>query len=90
MTDSKTNKFLKIAEEHKKGNKKEKFHGSFSEFLELFEAKPGIEVLAHRRLYDTIVDHGITRMSVVIISSTEIRLGPMIISRANSLEWKGR
>ena len=29
--ESKTNKFLQIAEEHKKGNKKEKFQGTFSE-----------------------------------------------------------
>ena len=61
--DSKTNKFLQIAEEHKKGSKKEKFRGTFSEFLELFEGDPGVAKLAHKRLYDTIVDHGITRMS---------------------------
>ena len=61
--DSKTNKFLQIAEEHKKGRKKEKFRGTFSEFLELFEGNPGVAKLAHKRLYDTIVAHGITRMS---------------------------
>ncbi len=53
--DSKTNKFLQIAEEHKKGKKKEKFRGTFSEFLELFEGEPGVAKLAHKRLYDTIV-----------------------------------
>lgn len=63
MTDSKTNKFLKIAEEHKKGNKREKFHGTFSEFLELFEGQPGVAMLAHKRLYKAIIKHGITRMS---------------------------
>ena len=63
MTDSKTNKFLKIAEEHKKGNKREKFHGTFSEFLELFEGQPGVAMLAHKRLYKAIIKHGISRMS---------------------------
>jgi serine protein kinase len=63
MTDSKTNKFLKIAEEHKKGSKREKFHGTFSEFLELFEGQPGVAMLAHKRLYKAIIKHGITRMS---------------------------
>ena len=63
MTDSKTNKFLKIAEEHKKGSKREKFHGTFSEFLELFEGEPGVAILAHKRLYEAIIKHGITRMS---------------------------
>ena len=63
MTDSKTNKFLKIAEEHKKGSKREKFHGTFSEFLELFEGEPDVAILAHKRLYEAIIKHGITRMS---------------------------
>ena len=63
QNDSKTNKFLKIAEEHKKSSKTEKFRGTFSEFLEMLENDLSISVLAHKRLYDTITKHGITRMS---------------------------
>ena len=52
-----------MAEEHKKNSKTEKFHGTFSEFLELLENDLSISALAHKRLYDTIIKHGITRMS---------------------------
>ena len=37
MSKSKTNKFLEIAEKHKKNSKKEKFSGVFSEYLEMIE-----------------------------------------------------
>ena len=63
MTESKTNKFLKIAEDHKKSSKREKFSGSFSEFLELLEKDKTISHLAHKRLYNSITSKGITRMS---------------------------
>ena len=61
--DSKTNKFLKIAELHKKDKKKEKFQGTFSEFLELVEQDKNLSELAHKRLYKSITKYGITKMS---------------------------
>ena len=61
--DSKTNKFLKIAEEHTKGAKKEKFYGTFSEFLGLLEHNKNLSALAHKRLYEGITKYGITKMS---------------------------
>ena len=64
MSDkTKTNEFLAIAEKHKKSSKKEKFSGTFAEYLELLEEDKSLAVLAHKRLYKTIIDEGITRMS---------------------------
>jgi serine protein kinase len=63
MSKSKTNKFLEIAEKHKKSNKKVKFSGVFSEYLEMIEKDKKIAMLAHKRLYTTITGEGITRMS---------------------------
>lgn len=60
---SKTNKFLEIAEKHKKDSKREKFSGVFSDYLELLEEDKKIAMLAHKRLYTTITQQGITRMS---------------------------
>jgi len=63
MKHSKTNKFLEIAEEHKKSSRREKFSGTFSDYLELLENDKDISILAHKRLYTTIVEQGITRLS---------------------------
>jgi serine protein kinase len=60
---TKASKFLEIAEEHKKKNKREKFSGTFSDYLSLLESDKKIAVLAHKRLYNTIIGEGITRMS---------------------------
>ena len=60
---TKTNKFLEIAEKHKKSNKREKFSGVFSDYLELLEEDKKISMLAHKRLYTTITGEGVTRMS---------------------------
>ena len=63
MKHSNTNKFLEIAEEHKKSSRREKFSGTFSDYLELLENDKDISILAHKRLYTTIVEQGITRLS---------------------------
>jgi len=63
MTESKTNKFLEIAEQHKKDRKKEKFKGTFADYLELLEGDETIAQLAHKRLYKTIINKGITKMT---------------------------
>jgi serine protein kinase len=60
---TKTNEFLDIVEKRSKEKSRTKFSGTFSDYLELVEENRGIPVLAHRRLYDTIKDHGVTRMS---------------------------
>ncbi len=60
---SKSSKFLEIAEEHKKRSKREKFSGTLSDYLSLLESDKKISVLAHKRLYNTIIGEGITRMS---------------------------
>jgi serine protein kinase len=59
----KTNKFLKLVESHEASKKKEKFSGVFSEYLELLEENKGLSQLAHKRLYKTIMEKGMTRMS---------------------------
>jgi len=63
MTDSKTSSFLEIAEKHKKDSKRKKFSGTFAQYLEILEENKGLAILAHKRLYQTIVSQGITKMS---------------------------
>ena len=60
---TKTNKFLEIAENHRLNKKADKFSGTFAEYLQLLEKDKSIPMLAHKRLYNTIVEKGITRMS---------------------------
>lgn len=60
---TKTSKFLEVAEKHKKDSKKEKFSGTFSDYLELLEENKKVAILAHKKLYGAITKHGITRMS---------------------------
>ncbi len=59
---SKSEKFLKLAEGHKKNKKKEKFSGTFSDYLKVLEKNKDTAKLAHRRLYDALSSYGITRM----------------------------
>ena len=63
MTKTKTNKFLEIAESHRLNKKTEKFSGTFEEYLQLLEKDKSLPMLAHKRLYKTILDKGVTRMS---------------------------
>jgi serine protein kinase len=60
---NKSDKFLKLVNKHKENKKVEKFDGTLSEYLEILESKPGVTRLAHKRLYDAIASHGITRMN---------------------------
>ncbi len=59
---NKSDKFLKLVSKHKETKKEEKFHGSLSEYLEILEKNPSATKLAHKRLYDAIAAHGITRL----------------------------
>ena len=63
MTKSnKSDKFLKLVGKHKEQKKVEKFHGVLQDYLKVLEEQPGVPKLAHKRLYEAITSHGITRM----------------------------
>jgi len=58
----KTSKFLKLVEKHQEEVKVPRFEGTISDYLALLEKDISISKLAHKRLFDSIVEHGITRM----------------------------
>jgi serine protein kinase len=60
---TKTNKFLSSITKHQKEQSKERFSGFLQEYLQVLEANTTISVLAHKRLYDSIIQHGITRLN---------------------------
>ena len=53
MTNSKTKQFLKLAEEHKKNKKVDKFSGTLADYLDLLAKDKGLSILAHKRLYNS-------------------------------------
>tara|TARA_A100001011_G_C14296581_1_gene838733 strand:+ start:87 stop:2012 length:1926 start_codon:yes stop_codon:yes gene_type:complete len=57
-------KFLEIIEKQRSKKKKEKFSGTFLEYLEIVKNNPEIIKLSHRRLYDTICKHGLETIDV--------------------------
>lgn len=59
---NKSDKFLKLVGKHKEQKKVEKFHGVLEDYLKVLEDQPGVTKLAHKRLYEAITSHGITRM----------------------------
>lgn len=59
---TKTNKFLSSIAKHQKEQAKEKFSGFLQDYLEVLEANTAISGLSHKRLYDAITKHGITRL----------------------------
>ena len=61
--NTKSDKFLKLVGKHQEKKKVEKFHGTLSEYLALLEKNTDIPKLAHKRLFDTINSHGMTKMS---------------------------
>lgn len=63
MTAKKADKFLKLIGKHKEKKKAPKFHGTLSEYLEILEKNPGVAKLAHKRLFDAIDEHGVTKLS---------------------------
>ena len=54
--------FLKLIEDQRKKSKKEKFKGSFIDFLEYVKENPEAADSAHKKLYDSIIDHGVESM----------------------------
>ena len=57
-----TNKFLERIQEHQNSKKEEKFSGTLEDYLQLIENDKSIASLAHRRLYDQIMSHGLTTL----------------------------
>jgi serine protein kinase len=55
-----TTKFLESIKAHQEGKKVEKFSGTLQEYLGLLEKDPTIASLAHKRLYNQIMSHGMT------------------------------
>jgi len=59
---TKTNKFLSSIAKHQKEQSKEKFSGFLEDYLAILETDTTIAGLSHKRLYDAITTHGITRL----------------------------
>jgi serine protein kinase len=59
---NKADKFLKLVGKHQQKKKKEKFAGTLADYLEILEKNPSAAKLAHKRLFDVLAGHGITRM----------------------------
>lgn len=59
---NKSDKFLKLIGKHQEKKKIEKFRGTLVDYLKLFESDPDVAILSHKRLYDSIATHGITKM----------------------------
>lgn len=60
---TKSDKFLKLVGKHRDIKKDPKFKGTLSEYLKVIEGDKSIAQLAHKRLYEVLAAHGITRMS---------------------------
>ena len=58
----KTNIFLSAVTKPQKEHSKERFNGFLKDYLEILELNLDVSALAHKRLYDAITKHGITRM----------------------------
>ena len=56
------NEFLNLIRKQRQKKKKKKFVGNFIEYVELVQKDPDIIKLAHKRLYDIIVGHGVSTM----------------------------
>ena len=54
--------FLKIIQDQRKKKTKEKFSGTFLDYLELVKENPDITKTSHKRLYDCIISHGVEIM----------------------------
>ena len=62
MTNKKSDKFLKLVNKHREQKKVPKFEGTLADYLKIIEKNSDVARLAHRRLYDSIVAHGVSKM----------------------------
>ena len=58
----KENKFLDLIRAQRSAKKKEKFEGTFLEYLELVKENPDLAKTSHKRLCDAIEDYGVNVM----------------------------
>ncbi len=58
------NEFLKLIKKQRDSKKRDRFEGTFIEYLELVKDNPESVKLAHRRLYETIKDRGLETLDV--------------------------
>ena len=56
------NEFLEVIKNQRESNKKEKFEGTFLDYLEMVQEDPSIVKTGHQRLYDALARHGIESM----------------------------
>ena len=54
--------FLSIIKKQREKVKPEKFNGTFLEYLDLVSDDPTVAKHSHARLYDAIIDHGVSEM----------------------------
>ena len=56
--------FLNIIEKQRNKKKREKFEGTFIDYLNHLQDNPGLVKLAHKRLYDTVIKQGVNTIDV--------------------------
>jgi len=59
-----TNDFQKLIQEDRETRKKSAWKGTMLEYLELVRENPGVAKLAHKRLYDMMVDQGVVEVDL--------------------------
>ena len=72
-----TNKFLENIKKHRESKKIEKFRGFLADYLKLVEGRPAIADLAHKRLYNQIMSHGL-----ITLDETNIRCNKLFDGEA--------
>lgn len=60
---TKSDKFLKLVSKHRDIKKDPKFEGTLAEYLQVLESDKSIAQLSHKRLYEILTSHGITKMT---------------------------
>ena len=58
----KSDKFLKLVGKHQERKKADKFKGNLKDYLVVLEEQGDVTKLAHKRLFDAISAHGMTKM----------------------------
>ena len=61
--NNKSDKFLKLVGKHQEKKKVEKFRGTLADYLKIIEQDAGVPKLAHKRLFEAISAHGVTKMN---------------------------
>ncbi len=62
MATKKNNEFLDLIQAQRKKKKKQKFKGSLLDYFDLVKQDPSITKLAHKRLYNAIMEQGMQTM----------------------------